>query len=168
MTVRRATERDARMIAAIYNYYVVNTASTFETDPVDTSTIASRMREKLERHDWLVGDVDGHIAGYAYYGSFRTRPAYGHTVESTVYVDPGEVGKGYGRQLYAALMGSAARKGFVQAVGFISLPSPASIALHRSLGFEEAGVLRAVGFKFDRYIDVAIYQRALSSVATPA
>src|SRR5579859_3467650 len=114
MTVRRATQRDARTLAAIYNYYVVNTASTFETDPVDTSTIASRIREKLERHDWLVGDVDGRIAGYAYYGSFRNRPAYGHTVESTVYVDPGEIGKGYGRQLYAALIGSAAAKGFVQ------------------------------------------------------
>lgn len=163
MIIRRATESDARMVAAIYNYYVVNSASTFETEPVDSSTIASRMGERLERHDWLVGDVNGRIAGYAYYGSFRSRPAYGHTVESTVYVDPGETGKGCGRQLYAALMGSAAARGFKQAVGFISLPSPASVALHRSVGFEEVGLLRAVGFKFDRYIDVAIYQRGLTA-----
>ncbi|HET9341337.1 MAG TPA: GNAT family N-acetyltransferase [Candidatus Eremiobacteraceae bacterium] len=163
MIIRRATESDARMVAAIYNYYIVSSTSTFETEPVDTSTIASRMRERLERHDWLVGDVDGRIAGYAYYGSFRSRPAYGHTVESTVYVDPDEIGKGYGRQLYAALLGSAGAKGFKQAIGFISLPSPASIALHRSLGFEEAGLLQAVGFKFDRYIDVAVYQRGLTA-----
>ena len=151
------------MVAAIYNHYIVNSTSTFETSPVDASTIASRMHERLEHHDWLVGDLGGRIAGYAYYGSFRSRPAYGHTVESTVYVDPGETGKGYGRQLYSALMESAAAKGFKQAVGFISLPSPASIALHCSLGFEEAGVLYKVGFKFDRYIDVAIYQRSLTT-----
>lgn len=151
------------MVAAIYNHYIVNSTSTFETEMVDASTIASRIRERLERHDWLVGEVDGRITGYAYYGSFRNRPAYGHTIESTVYVDPGETGRGYGRQLYMALMESAAAKGFKQAVGFISLPSPASIALHRSLGFEEAGLLHKVGFKFDRHIDVAIYQRSLTT-----
>jgi len=162
MTIRRATERDAAMVAAIYNYYVANTTSTFETAPVTGETIAERMRETLEHHDWLVGDIDGRIAGYAYYGSFRGRPAYGHTVESTVYVDPAEVGRGYGNLLYTALMVSAASKSFREAVGFISLPNPASIALHRSLGFKEAGLLSKVGYKFDRYVDVAIYQRSLT------
>lgn len=163
MTVRRATPRDARMIAAIYNYYILNTASTFETEPVDESTIVERVREKLERHDWLVGEVDGRLAGYAYYGSFRSRPAYGRTVESTIYIDRAETGKGFGRKLYGALIGSAAAKGFKQAVGFISLPSPASVALHQSLGFEQAGLLRGVGFKFDRDVDVAIYQLSLTA-----
>ncbi|HYK52889.1 MAG TPA: GNAT family N-acetyltransferase [Candidatus Eremiobacteraceae bacterium] len=162
MIIRRAIERDAAMIAAIYNYYVANTTSTFETAPVAAETIAERVREKLEHHDWLVGDIDGRIAGYAYYGSFRSRPAYGHTVESTVYVDPAETGHGYGNLLYTALMVSAASKGFREAVGFISLPNPASIALHRSLGFKEAGLLTRVGYKFDRYVDVAIYQRSLA------
>jgi len=162
MIIRRAIERDAAMIAAIYNYYVANTTSTFETAPVAAETIAERVREKLEHHDWLVGDIDGRIAGYAYYGSFRSRPAYGHTVESTVYVDPAEIGRGYGNLLYTALMVSAASKGFREAVGFISLPNPASIALHRSLGFKEAGLLSEVGYKFDRYVDVAIYQRTLA------
>ena len=150
------------MVATIYNYYVLNTASTFETAQVDAATMAVRIREKLERHDWLVGDVDGRIVAYAYYGSFRSRPAYGHTVESTVYVDHREGGKGYGKLLYAELMGSAAAKGFRQAVGFISLPNAASVALHRSLGFEQAGFLRGVGYKFDRYVDVAIYQLNLA------
>lgn len=161
MTIRRATDRDAAMVAAIYNYYVANTTSTFETDPVETTTIADRIREKLEHHDWLVGEIDGRLAGYAYYGSFRSRPAYDHTVESTVYVDPADTGRGYGNLLYTALMVSAASKGFKEAVGFISLPNPASVALHRSLGFKEVGVLSNVGFKSHRYVDVAIYQRSL-------
>jgi len=165
LTIRRATERDAEMVAAIYNYYVINSTSTFETVPVESATIATRIREKLEHHDWLVGDTDGRIAGYAYYGSFRSRPAYGHTVESTVYVDPAETGQGYGNLLYTALMVSAASKGFKEVVGFISLPNPASVALHRSLGFKEVGLMRSVGRKFDRYVDVAIYQLGLVSEA---
>jgi len=161
LTIRRALQRDAETVAAIYNYYVVNTTSTFETAPVEASAMAARMHEKLEHHDWLVGDLEGRIVAYAYYGRFRSRPAYGHTVESTVYVDPSEGGKGYGKRLYAELMESAIAKGFRQAVGFVSLPNAASVALHRSLGFEQAGLLRSVGCKFDRYVDVAIYQLSL-------
>lgn len=162
MTVRRATERDAEMVATIYNYYVVNTAFTFETEPVDATTVAERIREKLERHDFVVGEVAGRIVGYAYYGKFRGRAAYGHTVEPAIYVDHAEARRGYGKSIYAALMDSAASKGYREVVAYISLPNPSSIALHRSFGFEETGLVRRVGLKFDRYVDVGIYQLSLT------
>lgn len=160
--MRRALERDADAIAAIYNHYVGNSTATFETEPVDVATIIERMHDKLERHDFLVGESDGRVAGYAYYGKFRGRAAYGHTVEPAIYVDHAHAGKGYGRIIYDVLMESAASKGYREIVAYIALPNPASIALHRSLGFEQAGLVRRVGYKFDRYVDVAIYQRTLA------
>lgn len=159
--MRRALERDADAVAAIYNYYVLNSTSTFETEQVDVATMLERMRDKLERHDFLVGEVAGRLVGYAYYGKFRGRAAYGHTVEPAVYVDQAEAGKGYGKAIYAALMDSAASRGYREAVAYIALPNPSSVALHRSFGFEEAGLVRRVGFKSGRYVDVAIYQRTL-------
>jgi L-amino acid N-acyltransferase YncA len=165
--IRRATENDAERIAEIYNWYILNAAVTFETAPVDAAEITRRIQEKLVKHDWLVGEVVGasnrHVVGYAYYGSFRPRGAYSHTVESTVYLAREHAGKGFGKALYSALIASVERKGFREVIGVIALPNPASIALHRNLGFQEVGVLRRVGLKFARYIDVGIWQLPVAS-----
>jgi phosphinothricin acetyltransferase len=162
MQTRRATAGDAERIAEIYNWYILNTIITFETDVVSSQEMERRIQEKLINHDWLVGEVNQEIIGYAYYGSFRTRVAYHHTVESTIYLAQENLGKGFGRILYATLLESAKGRGFREVIGLIALPNPQSIALHQALGFVEVGVLKRVGCKFERDIDVGLWQLSLA------
>lgn len=159
--IRQATVSDAQGCSDIYNWYVLHSLATFETVAVDAESMRQRIEEKLRLHDWLVGEMDGQIAGYAYFGSFRPRAAYRHTVESTIYLSQNAQGKGFGKILYSALIESAAAKGFREMIGVIALPNRSSVALHERLGFREAGVLRSVGHKCDRFIDVALWQKAL-------
>ncbi len=160
--IRRARENDAPGISAIYNWYVLNTAITFETEAVEQQEMRRRIVEKLAGHDWLVAEASGELVGYAYYGAFRPRPAYFHTVESTIYLSKAAMGKGLGTKLYSALVRSAADKGFRELIGVIALPNPASVKLHSKLGFREVGRLEAVGRKFGDYVDVGLWQRAAS------
>src|SRR5262249_28056173 len=144
MIIRQATEGDAAKMLEIYNWYIGNTIVTFETTVVRTPEMVARIREKLGAYDWLIGEVDGRVIGYGYYGYFRPRSAYAHTVESTVYLSPDCTGKGYGKALYAELIKSAKARGFRELIGVIALPNPASIALHKTLGFSEAGLPKNV------------------------
>lgn len=164
--IRRAAESDAERIAEIYNRYVLHTAVTFETEEVSVDEMKRRILEKLAAHDWLVAEVAGRVVGYAYYGVFRPRAAYSHTVESTIYMSPESSGKGMGAGLYSSLVRSASEKGFREMIGVIALPNEPSLKLHAKLGFREAGRLFAVGRKFGAYIDVAIWQlRGASEVS---
>lgn len=160
MYIRRATAGDAARIAEIYNWYILNTIITFETDVVSPQEMTNRVQEKTTKHDWLVGEVNQEIIGYAYYGPFRARAAYNHTVESTIYLSQESIGKRFGRALYAQLFESVKDRGFREVIGVIALPNPQSIALHRGMGFAEVGVLKSVGYKFGRYIDVGLWQRS--------
>jgi phosphinothricin acetyltransferase len=162
MQMRRATAGDAARIAEIYNWYILHTIITFETDVVDPQEMENRIEEKTLHHDWLVGEVNHEVIGYAYYGPFRARAAYNHTVESTIYLAQESLGKGFGRALYTQLLESVKGRGFREAIGVIALPNPQSIALHRTMGFAEVGVLKRVGYKFGRYIDVGIWQLSVA------
>ena len=161
MQIRQATEDDAARIAEIYNWYIRHTITAFETEVVSLQDMTHRMQEKLSTHDWLVGEVNQAICGYAYYGPFRPRAAYQHTVESTIYLAQESIGHGFGKALYTQLLESVRNRGFREVVGVIALPNPQSIALHRKVGFAEVGVLKNVGYKFGRYIDVGIWQRSV-------
>ena len=161
MRIRRATADDAARIAEIYNWYIRHTIITFETEAVSSQDMMYRMQEKLRTHDWLVGEVNQTICGYAYYGPFRTRAAYQHTIESTIYLSQESIGHGFGKVLYTHLLESARNRGFREVVGVIALPNPQSLALHRNVGFCEVGVLKNVGCKFGRYIDVALWQMSV-------
>ena len=161
LSIRRASEDDAQKISEIYNWYVLNSTITFETAKVSLSEMKQRIREELMTYDWIVAELNQCVVGYAYYGSFRSRAAYCHTLESTVYLSPDSVGKGFGRVLYSALIRSADERGFRELIGVIALPNPASVGLHLSLGFREVGVLHRVGHKFERYVDVALWQRSV-------
>jgi L-amino acid N-acyltransferase YncA len=160
LSIRRASESDAERISEIYNWYVLNTIITFETVAVSTREMEQRIKEKVANYDWIVGELNDQIVGYAYYGSFRPRAAYGHTVESTVYLSQSSIGKGFGKSLYSALIRSANENGYRELIGVIALPNPASLALHMTLGFREIGILRGVGQKFGQYVDVALWQRS--------
>ena len=160
-SIRQAEERDAYQISEIYNHYILHTKITFETEAVSIEEMAERIRGKISKYDWFVAEDDGVIAGYAYYGEFRARAAYHHTVESTVYVAQSMMRKGIGSALYDRLIESAGKKGFREMIGVIALPNEGSVALHGKKGFQEVGVFRGIGCKFGEYIDVIFMQKSL-------
>ncbi|WP_228035285.1 GNAT family N-acetyltransferase [Oculatella sp. LEGE 06141] len=161
MNIRRVKDDDIMRITEIYNWYISNTTITFETETISPLEMKKRVQEKVAKHDWLVGEFNQEIVGYAYYGSFRSRPAYNHTVELTIYLAQESIGKGFGKSLYDELIKSAEKHGFRELIGVIALPNLKSTMLHQNLGFEEIGVLKKVGYKFDKYIDVAIWQKSI-------
>ena len=162
MNIRPVSLNDAERICEIYNHYVLNTTITFETAAVSQAEMTERIREKTARFDWIVGEDEGKVIGYSYYGTFRTRAAYAQTVESTIILDKDYTGRGYGSDLYRQLIESASRKGFHEMIAVIALPNPESLSLHRKSGFTQAGILRNVGYKFDRFLDTALWQRSLA------
>ncbi|MBN1536468.1 MAG: N-acetyltransferase [Anaerolineales bacterium] len=161
MNVRQAAITDAPAITRIYNWYILNTIISFEMTPLSIEEIQTRIQVKLEYYDWLVGETDHEIIGYAYYGAFRPREAYHHTVESTIYIAQKYTGQGYGKPLYEQLIESARKHGFREMVAIIALPNPVSVSLHQKLGFELVGVNKGVGYKMGRYIDVGMWQLSL-------
>lgn len=165
MKIRGASIDDASAITEIYNWYVANTTITFETDSITKEDMRQRIGEKLSIHDWLIGEVDNKIIGYAYYGTFRPRAAYQHTVESTIYLSQAAIGKGYGKILYGRLIESIKGHGFREAIGVIAFPNPESIRLHENMGFVRTGVLRNVGYKFGKYIDIGLWQKSMLNIS---
>jgi phosphinothricin acetyltransferase len=159
--IRRVTGGDAPAIAAIYNHHVRNTIVTFEETPVDEATMRGRIADIDASHLWLVAEVDGRVAGYAYASAWRARSAYRHSVETTVYVAGDALGRGLGTALYGALLPELARRGFHCAMGGIALPNEASVALHERMGFAKVAHFREVGWKLGRWIDVGYWQRIL-------
>ena len=165
MNIRCASVDDASAILEIYNWYVVNTTITFETDIITKEDMRQRISEKLTTHDWLIGEVNNKIIGYTYYSTFRPRAAYKHTIESTIYLSQASIGKGYGKVygkvLYGRLIESIKGHGFREVIGVIALPNPGSICLHEKMGFVKIGVLRDVGYKFGKYIDIGLRQKSI-------
>ena len=160
--VRPATASDAEAIARIYNYYIQNTVITFEEEPVSIQAMAARIAETQGLAlPWLVAEVDGAIAGYAYARKWRERSAYRHSRETTIYLERGYEGRGIGRKLYSALLPLLRDCGVHVVIGGVALPNDASIALHEKLGFERVATFRQVGFKHDRWVDVAYWQLVL-------
>lgn len=164
VAVRASTEADLGAIAAIYRHHVLTGLASFEEEAPDATEMARR-REGIigAGMPWLVAaDRDGAVLGYAYAGPYRPRPGYRYTAEDSVYVAPGAVGRGVGRALLAALIARCETLGFRQLVAVIGdSGNAASIGLHRALGFVQVGLLPAVGFKFGRWVDGVLMQRAL-------
>jgi phosphinothricin acetyltransferase len=162
MKVRSATPNDAAGVAAIYNTYVTGSTITFETEPVTTVEMASRISEALSANlPWLVAVEGDVVAGYAYASKWKGRCAYRYAVESTVYLDAKHHGQGIGKTLYVALIDELRERSMHTVIGGIALPNPASIALHERLGFENVARFKQVGFKQDRWIDVGYWQLML-------
>lgn len=161
MSIRDAQPDDAAACAAVYAPYVRDTAVSFELEPPDADAMAERIVAAQCGHAWLVADGTDGIAGYAYGGEFKSRAAYRFTCEVSVYLRPGLGGRGLGRALYDVLLPRLAELGYRQAVAGMTLPNAASEGLHRASGFEPVGVYRSVGWKFERWHDVAFMQRPL-------
>jgi L-amino acid N-acyltransferase YncA len=162
VTVRSASASDAEVLARIYNYYVHNTVITFEEEPVSTEVMATRVAEVQDLSlPWLVAEVETAVVGYAYANKWKVRSAYRHSVETTIYLEHGYEGRGIGTTLYAALLPILRAGGIHVAIGGAALPNEASVALHERLGFEHVATFRQVGFKHDRWVDVAYWQLVL-------
>jgi len=166
--IRLAAEDDADDVLAIYGPVVRDTVVSFELEPPSREEMQQRMRSTLERTPWLVAEDGPGAWGYAYAGSFRARPAYQWTTEVTVYVHASHRGKGVGRALYTSLLAILRAAGYRSAVGGITLPNAASVALHDSLGFRPVGVFEAAGFKFGGWHDVGFWQLQLRGPEPPS
>jgi len=164
VTVRDAFDSDSGAIAAIYGHHVLHGTASFEFEPPTVEdTLAKIHRVRQAGWPFLVAVTFGEVSGYAYSTQFRDRAAYRFTAENSIYVHPDRMGRGIGKALLGALLERSAECGFRRMVAVIGGAEPASIALHASCGFVEAGRLRSVGFKFGRWLDSLYMQRELPS-----
>jgi phosphinothricin acetyltransferase len=163
MIIRPATTADIPAIAAIYAHAVTHGTASFELTPPDETEMTRRMNELIPNgFPYLAAEIDGRVAGYAYAGLYRTRPAYRFTLEDSIYVAHDRHGHGVGRALLAALLAESTARGFRQMIAVIGdSEQAASIALHAALGFAYVGTLPSTGFKFGRWLDTVLMQRAL-------
>lgn len=160
--IRVATPSDAPAVATLYNHYVTHSIITFEEDTVPADEMARRIEAvRSAALPWLVAEDAGRLAGYAYATPWKPRSGYRFSAEITVYLDPGQAGRGIGSALYAALFPMLQERGLNAVLGGIALPNQASIALHEKFGMRKVAHLEQVGFKFDRWIDVGYWQRTL-------
>jgi L-amino acid N-acyltransferase YncA len=160
--IRLAAADDVPDIHAIYAPIVTATAISFEEIPPSTQEIAARIEHTLQSFPYLVAETNGQVIGFAYAGQHRARAAYRWSAEVTVYGAERARGHGVGRALYSALLPKLSEAGFHAAFAGVALPNPASIALHKSMGFEFVGTFREIGYKFGQWHDVAWWQRLLA------
>lgn len=156
--IRTANIDDAQSLVDIYNYYILHTIVTFEEEVVTADEIKERLLSAKGKIPWLVYEKDGDVCGYAHASGWKSRCAYKHSLESTIYLKPDRIGQGIGMLLYSELIEQIKQLGYRAVIGGISLPNPASIALHEKLGFEKIGHFKEVGYKFSEWIDVGYWE----------
>ena len=164
MLIRDVRPSDAEGISAIYGHHVLHGTASYDIEPPPVEATAAKI-DRITGAGWpfLVAEVDGTVAGYAYATQFRDREAYRFASEDSIYIHPAFMRRGIGRALLEALLDRAAAHGFKTMVAVIGGAEPASIALHAELGFREAGRLKAMGFKHGRWLDSVYMQRDLAS-----
>lgn len=169
-SIRPVRAADMAAITAIYAVEVTDLVNTYEYQVPDQAEMTRRMRD-ITGHGfpYLVAEVDGQLAGYAYASSYRSRIAYHWTVENSVYVAAGMQGRGIGRALLGALIDACTERGYRQMVAVIGEPAnTASIALHERFGFTHVGTFQGLGRKHGRWLDTVQMQRALGDGANSA
>ena len=159
VTIRYATAEDAPAIVAIYAHHVLNGTGSFDTVPRSLAATVERI-EECSRKGWpfLVGERHGEVLGYAYATQFRDRPAYAWACENSIYVRHDLRGEGVGTLLLARLLKDAEACGFRQMIAVAGGGEPASVTLHKKLGFREAGRMVSVGRKFGKWLDTVYLQ----------
>jgi L-amino acid N-acyltransferase YncA len=164
MHIRAATPHDAAQIAVIYADNVLHGTGTFEEIAPTSEEMGARMDKVLGAGwPWLVAEEEGRLLGYAYATQFRDRSAYRFTCEDSVYVHPDTKGKGVGTFLLKQLIDNCSQFGFITMLAIIGdSANGGSIALHRKFGFAHVGTMTAVGYKFDRWLDVVTMQLSLT------
>ena len=168
VTIRPATEADLPAITAIYDREVRHGTATYELTPPDIVEMTRRFRALMDGgFPYLAAQLDGKVIGYAYAGPYRPRPAYRFTVENSVYLAPQMHRQGIGRQLLQRLIDDCAMRNYRQMIAVIGDSANAgSIGLHSQAGFQMIGTHPNVGFKFGRWLDTVMMQRALGDGAS--
>lgn len=162
--IREATDNDAEAITAIYNYYIQNTVITFEEDSLNPSDFIERIRKVQESgYSWLVAEENGKIIGYAYSSKWNDRTAYINTAEVSIYLSHLIKSRGWGTKLYDVLFSSLRQKSIHIVIGGITLPNPASVAIHEKFGMEKVAHFKEVGYKFGEWLDVGYWQVQLNA-----
>lgn len=164
MRVRDARDEDIAAIQAIYAHHVLYGTASFEEEAPSAEEVARRRSDVLARGlPYLAAEVDGRVVGYSYASPYRARPAYRFSIENSVYVEDGRARGGVGRALLAALIERCEQGPWRQMIAVIGdSANAASIGLHASLGFRNVGTFTDVGFKFGRWLDSVLMQRALN------
>ncbi len=159
--VRPATDADIPAVAAIYRHHVLHGRASFEIEPPAAAEMARRFEViRGLGLPYVVAEIDGKIAGYAYAAEYRARPAYRYTVEDSVYVDIDHVGLGVGTALMPRLIAGCTAAGRRQIIAVIGdSANLGSVRLHEKFGFQHVGLLPAVGYKFGRWVDSILMQR---------
>jgi phosphinothricin acetyltransferase len=165
MNIRPSTILDMQRVTSIYAHYVLRSTATFEETPPDEAEMTHRRAAVLECSlPHLVVELDGEIAGVAWATPWRTRPAYRFSAEDSIYLRPDYHGRGIGRRLLSEVIQECAAAGRRQLIAVVGdSANTASIGLHEALGFRQIGVLTAVGWKFDRWVDTVLLQRGLAA-----
>jgi phosphinothricin acetyltransferase len=165
ITIRASTAADLPAITAVYGWNVLHGTGTFELEAPDLAEMTRRRDDVLSKGlPWLVAERGGEVLGYAYANHFRPRRAYRFCLEDSIYLSDAARGQGAGKQLLAALMAQCEALGARQMLAVIGDSANAgSIGVHRSLGFEHTGLLKSAGWKFERWLDVVLMQRALGT-----
>jgi L-amino acid N-acyltransferase YncA len=159
MNIRHADPaRDAAGCAAIYGPFVRDTAASFEVNPPSAEEFAERIKKISQTHPWLVAEEDGQLVGFAYGCPHRERAAYRWAAEVTVYVHPAHHRKRIAATLYQELFNLLRAQGIHTLCAGVTLPNPASVSFHESLGFQPIGVYRKIGYKLGRWHDVGWWQ----------
>lgn len=167
-TIRASRDADLPAITTIYAHHVLQGTGTFEIDPPAESDMMARRADVLSKGlPWLVLEENGHVLGYAYCNWFKPRPAYRFSAEDSIYLAPEANGRGLGRALLAELAAQAQRAGVRKLIAVIGdSANTGSVGVHRSVGFTPVGVLKACGWKFDRWLDVVLMEMPLGAADT--
>ena len=173
--IRPSTDQDVAALTAIYAHHVLHGTGTFETEPPTETDMAQRRQDVLARQlPWLVAeDAQGQVIGFAYCNWFKPRAAYRFSAEDSVYLHPDAQARGLGRALLAELERQAQAAGVRKLIAVIGDSANAgSVGLHRAMGFSDVGTIAACGWKFDRWLDIVLMEKAIgagaSQPATPA
>lgn len=158
MNIRKVESADAAQIAEIYNYYILKTHHTFETEALSADEMRERIAETSEHYPYLIAEADGEIQGYIYAAQFKLRQAYKHSVEASIYVRNQAKQKGIGSALYEVFLEDLQETDVHAIMAGISLPNDASVKFHEKLGYEKVAHFREVGYKLGRWVDVGFWE----------
>jgi phosphinothricin acetyltransferase len=168
--IRPSTDADLSAIAAIYAHHVLHGTGTFETTPPTEAEMAARRADVLGKGlPWLVVEQDDQVLGYAYCQWFKPRPAYRFSAEDSIYLHPDAAGRGLGRKLLTALSEHAEAVGIRKLIAVIGDSGNAgSIGVHRALGFTQVGTIASCGWKFGRWLDIVLMEKAIGAGSASA
>ena len=156
--IRPVNLNDTEELLDIYNYYVLNSIVTFDDEAVSIDTFKDEIARINTDYPFIVFEENSEILGYAYGSRWRPKPAYKHTVESTVYVKHDVLGKQIGTKLYTELLSQLKERNYHIVLGSLTLPNDSSVKLHEKLGFKQVAHFKEVGLKFGKWLDVGFWQ----------